>query len=183
MKRLRPWHPLLLLPLAAVAGWVAARGRATVQDPAAVLLALRSTQGPRLPDAVAVGAAKRSEPASYDRETLYEYIDGAAEGYLARGFQRCLAASYGFVRGGAAAVEVDAELYRFSQAKGARGQLEAERPAAATPVGGLADAWCDASTLVAVRGADYLKLTAFAEGGARPELEAIARAWAKEAAR
>ena len=138
MARLRVRHALLLLPLVLVAVWLVQRGRAVRDDPADVLRALRSAHGPTLPAAGAAGAAARSETSSYDRETLYEYIDGAAEAYLARGFERCLVATYGFV---SPALDVTAEVYRFAAIGGAREQMLSERPNAASPVVGLADAF------------------------------------------
>jgi Family of unknown function (DUF6599) len=176
MARLRVRHALLLLPLVLVVVWLAQRGRAVRDNPADVLHALRSAHGPTLPTAGAAGASARSETSSYDRETLYEYIDGAAEAYLARGFERCLVATYGFV---SPALDITAEVYRFAADGGAREQMLAERPTAASPVVGLADAFADPSTLVAIRGRDYLKLTALSSG-AENALAGIAAAWARE---
>jgi hypothetical protein len=176
MPRPRVWHALLLLPLALVAAWLVHRGHAVRDDPAEVLRVLRSAHGPTLPDAGAATASARSETSSYDRETLYEYIDGAAEAYLGRGFERCVVATYGFA---SPAVEITAEVYRFAAPPGAREQMLSERPVAASPVSGLADAFADPSTLVAIRGRDYLKLTALSPG-AENALGAIAAAWARE---
>jgi len=178
--RPRVWHALLILPLLLVAAWLVHGGRALRDDPADVLRALRAAHGPALPAADAAGASGRSEPSSYDRDTLYEYIDGAAESYLARGFERCVVATYTFA-GPAGALDVTAEVYRFAAAAGAREQMLAERPGAAAPVPGLADAFGDAATLVATRGRDYLKVTALASGAeAQSSLAALAAAWARE---
>ncbi len=180
MTRPRVWHAFLLLPLVAVAVWVVARGRTTRDDPAAVLAALRAAAGPSLPGAAAAGATARSAPSSYNRDSLYEYIDGAAESYLARGFERCLVATYTFPSTAADALDVTAEVYRFAAPAGAREQMASERPAAAVPVAGVADAFADPSTLVACRGRDYLKLTALSAGpGAGKALFAVAAAWQK----
>ena len=176
MARLRVRHALLLLPLVLVAVWLAARGRAVRDDPADVLRALRAAHGPTLPAAGFAGASARSETSSYDRETLYEYIDGAAESYLARGFERCLVATYTFA---GAPLDVTAEAYRFAAPGGAREQMLAERPNAATPMPGIADAYADPSTVVAIRGCDYLKLTALGSG-AEKALAGLAAAWARE---
>ena len=176
MPRPRVWHALLLLPLVLVAAWLVHRGRAVREDPAEVLKVLRSAHGPTLPDAAAAAASARSETSSYDRETLYEYIDGAAEAYLGRGFERCLVATYGFAN---PAVEITAEVYRFTAPPGAREQMLSERPISAEAVPGLADAFADPSTLVAIHGRDYLKLTALAPGAERA-LATIAAAWARE---
>jgi hypothetical protein len=181
MVRLRPWHVLLLVPLVVVAAWLVARSRASRQDPADVLRALRAAHGPTLPAASAAGASARSETASYDRDTLYEYIDGAAEGYLGRGFERCLVATYTFDAATHAALDVSAEVYRFSAPGGAHEQMLTERPATALAIPGVAGAFGDATTLVTVRGRDYLKLTALAEGATTGmALAAVATAWSKE---
>ena len=165
-------HALLVLALAGAVGLVLERGRRTREDPAAVLLALRQAQGPRLPAAGRAGAALLGEPARYDRDRLYELIDGAADAYLARGFERCLAATYGV-----GPIEVAAETHRFGSEAGARAQLEAERPRRAVAVPGLA-AVSDGSVLLAVAGRDLLKLTALsAAPGAGEALAALAAAW------
>ena len=171
---------MLLLPLAAVAAWLAVRARTVRDDPAAVLAALKAAAGPAVPDAGAAGATARSEPASYTRDTLYEYIDGAAEAYLARGFERCTVATYTFASEGGSPVDVTAEVYRFASPAGAREQMESERPAAAAPLPGSPDAFADETTLVTTRGNDYLKLTSLGAGGAASRaLATIAAAWAR----
>ena len=178
MARPRLGHVLLVAPLVAVAAWVALRAGTSSQDPGAVLAALRAAQGPRLPAAAAAGAVRCSEPASYDRDTLYQYIDGAAEGYLSHGFERCVAATFTFA--GAPALEVAAEAHRFAAPEGARAQLEAERPESARAVAGLAETWADGTTLVAVHGRDYLKLTALSPGdAAAAALVRFAAAWSE----
>jgi len=180
MNRPRAWHALLVLPLAGAALWLVQRGRTVRDDPSAVLAALRTAAGPTLPDAGAAGATARSEPSSYTRDTLYEYIDGAAEAYLSRGFERCAVATYTFASEAGAALDVTAEVYRFGSPAAAREQMESERPAAAEPVSGMPDAFADATTLVSVRGPDYLKLTALGSGelSSRP-LTTVAAAWSK----
>ncbi|MBZ5589466.1 MAG: hypothetical protein LAO05_12970 [Acidobacteriia bacterium] len=180
MKRPRAWHALLLLPLAGVAVWLVERGRTVRDDPTAVLAALRAASGPALPEAGAAGATARSEPSTYTRDTLYEYIDGAAEAYLARGFDRCVVATYTFASETTEALDVTAEVYRFAPPGGAREQMEAERPSKAAPVPGMPDAFADATTLVSTRGGDYLKLTALGAGDAPPKaLASVASAWLK----
>ncbi len=181
MARPRPGHALLLLPLVLVAGWLIVRGRTVREEPADVLRALRSAGGPTLPEARLAGAGERSEPSSYNRETLYEYIDGAAEAYLARGFERCLVATYAFTGVAGGSLDISAEVYRFSRPEGAREQMSAERPTAAAPAAGVQGAFSDATVLVAVRGRDYLKLTALTEAvDSKRPLAAIAAAWSKD---
>ncbi len=180
MARPRIWHALLLLPLVAVAVWIFATSRAVREDPADVLRALRATHGPSLPAPASAGSSARSEPATYDRNTLYEYIDGAAEAYLSRGFERCVAATYTFA-GAGGTLEVSAEVYRFAAVAGAREQMLSERPADSVSVAGLAEVFGDSVTLVTTRDRDYLKLTALTSGvEARGALTALAAAWARE---
>lgn len=178
--RLGVHHVVLLALLGAAAFWVMQRGQAVRQDPGAVLDALRSAQGPSLPAAESAGASHRDEVESFDPETLYDFINGAADAYLARGFSRCVATVYSFAAEGGATFEVGAEVYRFAAAAGARAQLEAERPPAARPVSGTADAWWDTGVLLALAGADYLKLTAYDSGPAVEEaLHRLLAAWQK----
>jgi hypothetical protein len=176
----RVGHLLLLLPLLAVALWVGWRARTGRDDPAAVLRALRASQLPALPEAGTVGATDRSAPETYDRESLYQFIDGAAEAYLARGFEACVAATYSFAAAGAP-LEVAAEVYRFSGGDGARGQRDEERPAAAAAVPEARDALSDGTVLLAVRERDLLKLTALgADPNAGAILARIATAWERK---
>ncbi|MGV8040502.1 MAG: DUF6599 family protein [Thermoanaerobaculaceae bacterium] len=173
----RPGHVLLLLPLAAVAAWIGWRAERLRDDPAHVLEALRTAAGPVLPAEAAVGAATRTALESYDTQTLYDFIDGAAESYIGNGFERCVATVYTF-RGAAGEHEVAAEVYRFGAEAGARAQLASERPGSASEVAGLAGAVADPSTLLAVRGRDYLKLTAMSTGpAADAAMHAVAAAW------
>ena len=180
MSRPRFFHLALLVPLAATAVWVAGRARTVREDPGAVLAALRAAHGPQLPEPAQAAANARTEPAAYDRETLYEFIDGAADAYLARGFERCVAASYTFATN-AGALELAAEVHRFSSSDGARQQLLADKPADATPAPGFGEAWADATTLLMVRGRDLLKLTSLTPNAtAMPAMVCLAAAWSKE---
>ena len=183
-SRPRFGHLLLLLPLLAIALWVAERGRRQREDPADVLEHLRARQAPALPEAAAAGAAERSAVDLYDRETLYDFIDGAAEAYIARGFERCAAATYGCSDAAGAPFEVAAEVYRFATADGAAAQLAAERPTAGSAPAALPAAVTDGSVLLLAAGRDLLKLTSLARGGdATPALLRIGAAWTGETAR
>jgi hypothetical protein len=176
----RPWHLLLLLPLVGVAGWMGWRAQLVRDDPAHVLLALRAAAGPTLPAEAKAGATRRTTPQSYDRETLYEFINGAAETYLANGFERCVTTVFTFADA-AGELEVAAEVYRFGTPAGASAQMTSERPAGAGAVAGLSEAFADPSTLVAVRHRDYLKLTAMASGpAAEAAMGRVATAWFAE---
>ncbi len=181
--RPRLWHLLLLLPLVAVALWIGERSRRLRDDPAEVLRHLKAAQAPSLPAAAAAGAAERTAVDEYDRETLYDFIDGAAEGYIANGFERCAAATYTFADAGAA-LEVAAEVYRFAADAGAAAQLAAERPAAGGEPTDVPGAVSDGSVLLLADGRDLLKLTSLAPGAAgAPHLERLAAAWRQERAR
>jgi hypothetical protein len=171
-------HALLAAPLVVVAAWVGLRGRATSDDPATVLAALRTAAGPTLPG---TGEAMRSsEPERFDRSTLYQLIDGAADGYLARGFESCVTAEYALTSAAASDAGIAAEVYRFASPTSAMAQLEEERPRDATPVPGVAHAWADATMLVAVLGRDYLKLTVVGRDQRLPGcLGVLAADWAK----
>lgn len=162
-------HLALLALLGVIVAWIGQRSQMLRQDPAAVLEALRAQEGPWLPEAEAVGAVERALEERYTPATLYDFINGAADAYLGRGFRTCLATTYSFPAASGTPLEVAAEVYRFASADGARAQLEAERPAAAQPLPGATAAWWDESQLVAHSGADYLKLTAYGDG---PEVRA-----------
>ena len=183
-RRLRVLHAVLLLPLVALGLWIAQRATRLRDDPAAVLLALRASHGPTLPTAKDAQATLRSEPETYDPKTLYDFIDGAADAYVARGFERCATANYTFAGASGTGFDVSAELHRFGNERGAREQMNAERPTQATPVPGLQNAFSDAFTLVATRERDYLKLTVLGSDSTAPEtLVRLARAWLDRSAK
>jgi hypothetical protein len=177
--RFRLVHAVLLLVPALAVALVASQGRRTREDPAAVLASLRVLAGPALPPPASAAASGATEPARYDRETLYELVDGAAEAYLARGFERCVAVTYAFP--GPPPFEVAAEVHRFGAETGARAQLDAERPTTAAPLPGQPAAVSDGNVLLAARRRDLLKLTALTpDPRGREALAALAAAWMKE---
>ncbi|HTT70901.1 MAG TPA: DUF6599 family protein [Anaeromyxobacteraceae bacterium] len=176
--RFRLGHAALLVVPALAVALTLSHGRRTREDERATLAALRALAGPALPSAEAASATRSSPPARYDRERLYELIDGAAETYLARGFEACLAATYAYP--GPPEIEVSAEVHRFASEEGARATLEAERPQAAVPLPGLAGAQGDGSVLLLARGRDLLKLTLLSlHPRGREALLALAAAWAE----
>lgn len=181
MNRPRLAHALLLVPLVVVAVWVTSRATHSREEPAAVLLALRQAQGPVLPAGSPIGAIAHSETERYDRESLYAFIDGAADAYLARGFERCAAMTYTFPGSLGSTFDVALEVHRFAGEAGARAQADAERPAASRPVPGVVGAFSDSSVLVATSGHDFLKITALSsDPSAATALERLAAAWLKE---
>jgi hypothetical protein len=180
-SRLRFWHVLLLLPLVAIVAWVAGRARTQRDDPADVLRDLKAQQAPSLPEATASGADQRSPLEQYDRQSLYDYIDGAAEAFIQRGFERCAVATYTARVDGHGPIEITAETYRFSSPAGARQQFDADRPAVAKDATQLPGAVSDGTVLLLAHGRDLLKLTSLGRGvDASLPLLAIASAWIKE---
>lgn len=171
-------HVLLLLPLVGVVVWLAWRASSVREDPTEVLHALRAAAGPTLPDPSRCGATSRSEPERYDRNTLYTFIDGAADSYLARGFQRCTVATYTFPRTGGEPLEVVVEVHRFAEPAGARRMFEEERPADAAPVSLPNGAVMDGTVLLAVAGRDVLKATVVSGADGSEALARLATAWA-----
>jgi len=171
-------HLLLVMPLVAAAAWIHWRGTRERDDPAQILSVLRANAAPTLPAPASCRATSRSQVESYDRTSLYTLIDGAAESYLARGFERCVAALYTFSESGSSPTEVTAEVYRFATPAGARELFHEEAPSQGRAVAGVADAVTDGTVLLAVAGRDLLKATAVSGGGdATPFLAAVARAW------
>jgi hypothetical protein len=194
-ERPRALHLLLLLPLAALGGWIWQRGTRTAPDRGAVLAALRAARGPILPNAAAAGSVSRAEIARYDRDSLYEAIDGAADGYLERGFVSAVMTTYVYAlpEGAGApgagspasparqAPEIAAELHRFETEAGAKAQRDAEKPTAAAPVADMRETVSDGTVLLSVRGRDYLKLTSLSPGTeAAARLESLCRATFQE---
>jgi len=146
------------------------------EGPATVLAALRARQGPSLPLPARAGASSATEVDRFDRERLYELVDGAAEGYLSHGFEACVTQTYSFP--GPPAFEIAAEAHRFGSATGARAQLASEAPRQALPVPAMADAVSDGSVLLVIRQRDLLKLTSLTnDPRGRDALLDIARAW------
>lgn len=182
----RPVHVLLVALLGAAVAAVLLPGRSAREDPAEVLAALRASRGPRLPAASRVGASTASEPERYARDTLHEAIDGAAEAYIANGFDSAVFSIYAFGDTGRE-IEVAAEAHRFAGDEGARAQAEAERPRRGAAVKGVPGASSDGAMLLAVEGREMLKLTlltpvgsAGTEGGGPDALRSIAIAWKEE---
>jgi hypothetical protein len=79
------------------------------------------------------GFHRKEAPATYGPETLYEYINGAADGFLAFDFEELTAVAYVHP----SKAEVSVEVYRHRTAERAYGAYAMERPAGslALPVG------------------------------------------------
>jgi hypothetical protein len=84
----------------------------------------------RLP--AAIGGWKRAnEPARYDRKTLFNYIDGGAELYLAFGFQQAIAFEYVADKDD----EIKVDIFDMGSARGAFGVFAHGRETMAAEVG------------------------------------------------
>ncbi len=97
----------------------------------------------------------RSRPAqAYGPDNLWEFIDGAAETYVAFGFQEALSAAFDH-----AGVEVTVELYEMSDSLHAFGIYAQERPPAPQAVAVGDEGYANSNVLVFRKGACYAKLT------------------------
>ncbi len=83
-----------------------------------------------LPDSVA-GWRLQGKPASYTRDTLFDYIDGGADFYLGYGFRRVLVAEYT----GFGAEKITAELYDMGSSHDAFGVFAHDRSPTGPAVG------------------------------------------------
>jgi hypothetical protein len=98
----------------------------------------------------------RTKPVqAYGPDNLWEFIDGAAETYVAYGLQNALSA--GFAHGGA---EVGLEIYEMADTLHAFGIFAQERPPSFQSVAVGDEAYASANVIVFRRGACYAKLTA-----------------------
>jgi hypothetical protein len=113
----------------------------------------------------------------YVPETLYEYIDGAADLYLACHFEELKVAEYG--REGKASVTV--EVYRHRTTEDAFGIYSQERLPGAAPVAIGAQGYGDENALNFLTGHYYVKIAGYGIGeDGREILQSFARAvaWA-----
>ncbi len=160
--------------------------RVLIAATAALVLALPAGAAPAdlLPKSgTATDWPLRAEPRSYDRATLYEYIDGAADLFLAYGFESLAHGEYrarGEYSGGVAREQklVTVDVYDMGAPVRAFGIFASERPAAATflPAGqqgyvgdGLGAFWVDRYyvKVSAVEGASDADVVLLAEATAR----------------
>jgi len=124
----------------------------------------------------ATGAApnwtRTREPRRFGQGDLWEYIDGAAETYLAYRFQRLATTGYAH---GPTAVEATVDIYQMADALNAFGIYTQERTPTceAVPIGAEG---CYAGAAIAFwSGPYYVKLTAFKEhADAKPALTGLA---------
>ena len=100
------------------------------------------------------GFSLSGEPRSYDPETLFEYIDGKADGYLDYGFQELAGRDY--VAEGGGTISVD--LYRHATVNDAFGIMSSERPADAVDLGIGAASYAERDHLNFFQDVIYVKI-------------------------
>jgi hypothetical protein len=93
-------------------------------------------------------------PARYTPETIFEYLDGGADAFLAYDFQELTSATY--VNG--KKVELTADLYRLPDAARAFGIYSQERRPGSTKMPGKLEGVASADHLESVAGVYYVKL-------------------------
>jgi hypothetical protein len=121
------------------------------------------------------GWAKDGEPADYEPETLYEYIDGAADIYISYDFQE-LSSLY-YVKGENEGIAVD--VYRHGTPRSAFGIYSQERPAGGDFIDIGTQGYYEKGMLNFLLGPYYVKLSGYSLGGAD---EALLKSVAREVA-
>ena len=104
---------------------------AAATDRAAATLAADTAADPSLPDA-ADGWTARGPSALYDRESIYSYIDGHAEVYMAYGFKRCVSRRYAGPQGEA---DIVADVFELASPDDAFGMFTHDRDGEPAGVG------------------------------------------------
>ncbi len=122
------------------------------------------------------GWREDESPAVYDPETLYEYINGAADIYLSYDFRE-LASLY-YERGENQGIAVD--VYRHSTRRNAFGIYSQERPREADFIDVGAQGYYDKGVLNFYLGVYYVKIAGFSLGD---EDESILKSLAKRVAK
>ena len=163
------------LPLAALLVWVFLRATAPAPGPRT---AVPAPLAGGLPSAAAVGAVRRSEIERFAGDGVYDYLDGGAEAYLARGLETVVVTRYEFAGPGGARTEIEAAVMRFATPGGAAASAVELRPLRGRPVEGLEGAVAGPGELVMARGRRVLRLLATPPAtDADPRLARIAAAW------
>lgn len=145
--------------LAAIAAWVAWRGRhpdpALFADPQTLLPAGTPVVARgALPAALAAPGWSEGPPARFTADTLYEKIDGRADFFLARGFRALTFVTLT----GAGGASVDVELYDLGAPENALGALTGEKaPQTRAEQRNGSTAYIARNALFAARGAYYMR--------------------------
>ena len=129
----------------------------------ALLAAAPDTDAGKLPPRID-GWKLESAPATYTPETLFEYIDGGADAFLAYDFQELTSAT--FVNG--KKLELTAELYRHANAARAFGIYSQERRPGSSRMPGTLEGTASTDHVEFVAGAYYVKLAL--PGGGDPAI-------------
>ena len=101
---------------------------------------------------------KVSEPRFFERNNLFEYIDGAAEQYLLYGFRKVITADYAV---GADSSSVNVEIYCMNSPMHAFGIYAAERSPEEQPVAIGVQGYFSGNVLNFYKGPYYVKMTSF----------------------
>jgi hypothetical protein len=120
---------------------------------------------------VVAGWSQAKAPQVFRTDNLWEFIDGAAETYLAYGFQEIATAAYAHAGG----IEANVDLYRMADPLNAFGiyAQEADPDAEFLPIG--AEGYLGSNVLNFWRGPYYVKITALGTSGSiGPALRALA---------
>ncbi len=104
-----------------------------------------------------IGWEREGEPAVYLPDNLFEYIDGAADLYLAYDFQEMGTLNYAYGRGGSVSVEI----YRLGDARCAYGIYSQERPRDPSYVELGAQGYYDPGVLNFCQGDHYVKILGY----------------------
>lgn len=118
----------------------------------------------RFPDIA--GWKRAGDIQRFSPQTLYEYINGAADLYLACDFEELLVADYG----GAGKAAVTVEIYRHRTPRDAFGIYSQERLPGAGFLAVGAEGYGDKNLLNFVSGPYYVKISSFATGGDDPQI-------------
>lgn len=150
-----------------------AAGLAVDNDQTTIARGIPYSVGRALPDRAA-GWTRARELQLFSPADLWEFIDGAAEQYLAYGFQDLATSKYTDSTG----VVVSADIYRMADAVHAFGIYRQELNPKARPEPVGVEGRSGSNSLKFWSGSFYVKLTA-AGGGRRPDLLPLAAAIAK----
>ncbi len=107
------------------------------------------------PESWLTGWTRSKSPQDYSADTLWEFIDGAAETYIGFGFQSALSAGYAN-----AGSEVGVEIYQMADSLHAFGIYAQERPPAPQTLSVGVEGYANSNVLNFWKGACYVKLMA-----------------------
>jgi hypothetical protein len=103
------------------------------------------------------GAKVKDKVVLYDKEGLFDYIDGAAPIFIERHYRKLATAELASADGG----DVDCAIYDMSEPANAQSIFDKEKSATAKPVPDFPDAIAGPKSFVFWASRYYVKLTAF----------------------